>query len=192
MLIGIVPRRRPDRRERRRPIAKSRGRRKRFTPSARTRSATNGLVARSWPKVDIGPWPGTKAVSSPIGHSRWVIESSRCWWLPRGKSVRPIEPWNSTSPTSASFDSGWWKTTWPGVWPGQWRTSKVSSPTVDRVAVVQPAVGLERLAGDAVARAVLLEPGDPEAVVLVRALDRHAELLRRGSRPSRNGRCGRG
>ena len=31
-----------------------------------------------------------------------------------------------------------------------------------RVAVDQPAVGLERLAGDAVARAVLLEPGDPE------------------------------
>ena len=32
---------------------------------ASTRSATKGLVRRSWPKVLIGPWPGTKAVSSP-------------------------------------------------------------------------------------------------------------------------------
>ena len=45
----------------------------------RTLSATKGLVARSWPKVDIGPWPGTKRVSSPIGHRRWVIRSSSCW-----------------------------------------------------------------------------------------------------------------
>src|SRR5690348_4803634 len=32
-------------------------------------SLTKGFVRRSWPKVDIGPWPGTKAVSSPIGQS---------------------------------------------------------------------------------------------------------------------------
>ena len=48
-----------------------------------------------------------------------VIASIRSWWLPIGKSVRPIEPWNSTSPTIASREAGWWKTTWPGVWPGQ-------------------------------------------------------------------------
>ena len=27
-------------------------------------------------------------------------------------------PWNSTSPTIASFDGAWWKITCPGVWPG--------------------------------------------------------------------------
>ena len=41
---------------------------------ASTRSATNGLLRRSCPKVEIGPWPGTKTVSSPIGHSRVVID----------------------------------------------------------------------------------------------------------------------
>src|SRR5205085_11660728 len=98
--------------------------------AARAASLTKGLVARSWPKVDIGPWPGTKAVSSPIGHSRVVIDRISCCWSPRGKSQRPTEPWNSTSPTVANRDSGWWKTTWPGVWPGQWRTSRVSWPSV--------------------------------------------------------------
>src|SRR3546814_1741307 len=47
-----------------------------------------------------------------------------------------------------------------------------------RVAVVQPAVRLERLAAHPEACAVLAEPLDPEAVVLVRSLDRHAEFLR--------------
>ena len=37
-----------------------------------------------------------------------------------GKSVRPMEPWKSTSPTWANFVWGWKKMTWPGVWPGQW------------------------------------------------------------------------
>ena len=58
------------------------------------------------------------------------MDSISCWWLPIGKSQRPMEPLNRTSPTIASEDSGWWKTTCPGVWPGQWRTLKVSAPTV--------------------------------------------------------------
>ena len=45
-----------------------------------------------------------------------------------------------------------------------------------RVAIDQPAIGLERLAGDAVFGAVLGQPVDPEQIVLVRALDRHAQL----------------
>ena len=44
--------------------------------------------------------------------------------------IRPAIDPGTASPTIASFDSGWWKTTWPGVWPGQWRTLKVSLPTV--------------------------------------------------------------
>ena len=34
---------------------------------------TKGLLRRSWPKVLSGPWPGMNTVSSPIGHSRWVM-----------------------------------------------------------------------------------------------------------------------
>ena len=45
--------------------------------AASAASLTSGLVRRSWPKVDIGPWPGTKAVSSPSGQSRVVIASIR-------------------------------------------------------------------------------------------------------------------
>ena len=51
--------------------------------------------------------------------SRVRIERIRSAWLPRGKSVRPIEPANSTSPTIASLLAREKNTTWPGVWPGQ-------------------------------------------------------------------------
>ena len=50
-------------------------------------------------------------------HLPW-IEAISVSKSPRGKSVRPIDPWKSTSPTIATFDGAWWKTTWPGVWPG--------------------------------------------------------------------------
>src|SRR3546814_18175404 len=46
------------------------------------------------------------------------------------------------------------------------------------IAVDQPAVGLERFADHAETRAILRELLDPEPVVLVRPLDRHAEFLR--------------
>src|SRR5438309_5078407 len=59
--------------------------------AANVASPTKGLVARSWPKVDIGPWPGTKAVSSPIGHRRVVMDWISCCWSPWGKSQRPTE-----------------------------------------------------------------------------------------------------
>ena len=45
------------------------------SPGARSASArmaasdTNGLLRRSSPKVEIGPWPGTKVTSSPSGQS---------------------------------------------------------------------------------------------------------------------------
>ena len=45
--------------------------------SASTSSATNGLVRRSWPKVEICWWPGTKVTSSPSGQSLPVIEAIR-------------------------------------------------------------------------------------------------------------------
>ena len=90
--------------------------------------------------------------------------------------MRPIEPLNSTSPTSASFDSGVVEDDVARGVAGA--VADVEGQLADGrgVAVDQPAVGLERLADDAVARAILGEAVDPEAVVLVRALDRHAEL----------------
>src|SRR3546814_11837920 len=51
-----------------------------------------------------------------------------------------------------------------------------------RIAVVQPAVGFERLAAHPEAGTVLAQPLDPETVVLVRPLDRHAKLLREHAR----------
>ena len=47
-----------------------------------------------------------------------------------------------------------------------------------RVAVLEPAVGLEWLALDPPALSVVLEPRNPEAVGLVRAFDWDAEFLR--------------
>src|SRR5882757_5279809 len=47
----------------------------------------------------------------------------------------------------------------------------------DGVAIDQPAVGLERHTGDAVMAPVLVESRDPETVVLMRPLDRHAEFV---------------
>src|SRR5512139_392644 len=45
-----------------------------------------------------------------------------------------------------------------------------------RIAILKPAIGLERLAIDPVTLAVFLQPADPENIVLVRALDGHAQL----------------
>src|SRR5436190_22724597 len=45
------------------------------------------------------------------------------------------------------------------------------------VAVHQPAVRFERLSGNAVALAVVIQSSDPETIFLVRPLDRHSQLL---------------
>ena len=46
-----------------------------------------------------------------------------------------------------------------------------------RVAIGQPTIGFEHAAVDPEARAVIIQPADPEPVRLVRALDRQAQLL---------------
>ena len=47
-------------------------------PGARTdQSLRNGLVRRSAPMVEPGPWPQRKLTSSPSGSSFWVIERIR-------------------------------------------------------------------------------------------------------------------
>ena len=60
-----------------------------------------------------------------------------------------------------------------------WRAvPNVERQLADRrlVTIHQPPIGREGFAGDAVAPAVLFQPFDPEQIVLVRSLDRHAEL----------------
>ena len=116
-------------------------------------------------------------MSSPSGQSRLVIASIRSWWLPIGKSVRPIEPWNSTSPTIASLRRRMVEDDMAGRVAGAMIDVEGQLADRRRVAVDQPAVAFERLAGDPVGAAVILEPRDPEAVVLVRPLDLHAELV---------------
>src|SRR5258708_5100666 len=65
----------------------------------------NGLVSRSWPNVEPAPWPQIKLMSSPSGISFSVIDLIRVSWLPPGRSVRPTEPLNRTSPTWAKCNS---------------------------------------------------------------------------------------
>ena len=74
--------------------------------NARQPPRTKGLWRRSWPKLLSGPWPGMNTVSSPIGHSRSRMLEMSSAWLPPGKSVRPMLPANSTSPTKARAASG--------------------------------------------------------------------------------------
>src|SRR3954468_21260333 len=87
-----------------------------------------GLVIRSWPMLEPAPWPQMKPTSSPSGSSFSLIELISVAWLPPGRSVRPTEPLNKTSPTWAKRNSLLKNTTLPGEWPGQCRMSKVRSP----------------------------------------------------------------
>src|SRR6478736_2769140 len=45
------------------------------------------------------------------------------------------------------------------------------------IAILEPAVGLERVAFDAEIAAVVAESRDPESILLLRSFDRYAELL---------------
>ena len=73
--------------------------------------------------------------------------SISCSWLPWGKSVRPMLPANSTSPTNARSICGAWNTTWPGVWPGQWRTCSTSLPICTWSPSCSQRVGVKGSAG---------------------------------------------
>ncbi len=89
---GELPERRQGHR-RRAQVRLTRGaRRAGFAQRRSAASPTNGLLRRSSPNVEVGPWPGTNRTSSPSGHSCSVIERTSSSKSPRGKSVRPIEP----------------------------------------------------------------------------------------------------
>ncbi len=106
------------------------GRLKRFSPGPARHPRQRGCRAaprRSWTSARGRE---RTAHRRPAATAACVIERISVAWSPRGKSVRPIEPWNSTSPTRAMPTCALAKTTCPGVWPGQWRTSKLCLPTV--------------------------------------------------------------
>ena len=64
----------------------------------------------SSPSPGRGWWcpcgPGRTSVSSGQRSSSVAIESSSVWWSPLGRSVRPTEFWNSTSPEAMTPSSG--------------------------------------------------------------------------------------
>src|SRR3954451_2400398 len=80
-----------------------------------------GLVIRSWPMLEPAPWPQMKPTSSPSGSNFSVMDLISVAWLPPGKSVRPTEPLNRTSPPWAKRNSLLKNTTLPAEWPGQCR-----------------------------------------------------------------------
>src|SRR5690606_37220763 len=60
-----------------------------------------GFDTRSCPTVVAGPWPGYSTVSSGRLRTCSRIERMSSWKSPPGRSVRPMEPANTTSPTNA-------------------------------------------------------------------------------------------
>ena len=61
----------------------------------------NGFVRRSCPIVVSSPWPDQTTVSSGKRKRTSRIERSRVFRSPPGRSVRPIDPANSVSPTNS-------------------------------------------------------------------------------------------
>ena len=99
-------------------------------PPGRRRAAA-GPAGTGWSRArgrssSTAPCPGSTTVSSAIGRITDASEACICSQLPPGRSVRPIEPANSTSPDSSSGGvaspssscPGSRKTTEPAVWPG--------------------------------------------------------------------------
>ena len=83
------------------------------------------------------------------------------WWSEPGRSVRPTEPWKSTSPEKIAFSAGIEYVTWSGLWPG------VPITSISKPASVQLVAVLDRLLG----RVGLERPEAREAHVLVDVLE---------------------
>ena len=133
-------------------------------------------MRRSSPKVDIGPWPGTNC--DVVAERPQLLRDradQRVVGRRAGNRCGRSSPGTARRRRTRCRARALAKTTWPGVWPGQCSTSSAISPTVATSPSSEPAVGRERpRAGNAEARALPVEAVDPECVVAVRALDRHA------------------
>src|SRR6185436_214847 len=92
--------------------------------SASRSSARNGFRASSAPSVVDGPWPGCRAVSRGKRSASVPIDASSVGQSPPGRSVRPTEPANSTSPERSTPSTAYARC--PGELPGTATTSTCS------------------------------------------------------------------
>ena len=89
-------------------------------------------MARSRPIVVVPMWPGYTTVSSGSASTSAASVRISVAWSPPGRSVRPIEPSNSTSPEKTACSDGIEYVTWPGECPGVNSTS-ISIPASSSV-----------------------------------------------------------
>ena len=102
---------------------------------------------------------GDETVSSPIGHSRWLIDVEQILLVALGKSGAADRTLEEDVADDREFRFGMVEDDVAGGMAGA--VADIEGKFADRhlVAVDQPAVGLERLARNAVVAAVLLQPG---------------------------------
>ena len=149
-------------------------------PPASTASPTNGLLARSSPKVDIGPCPGTKRTSSPSGHSRSTIERMQR----RVVAAREVGAADRASEQHVADERDAARAALrehdvAGRVAGAVVHVERELADADRVALLEPAVRREGTrAGHPEHRRLARELLDPERVLALRSFDRHAGALR--------------
>jgi hypothetical protein len=85
-----------------------------------------------------------KATSSPSGQSRLRIEEISVSKSPLGKSVRPIDPWNSTSPDDRQTADSVEEDHMPRCVSGAMQDLHLDLAETHRVALFEPAVRRER------------------------------------------------
>ena len=195
----VTPRRRPDRRERVRPIAKSaRGASVRQVDPARLGACQHpvadervgrALVAEGRHRAVAGDEGGV------IAHRPQALRRSRrasAGGCRAGSRCARSTPGTARRRRSRASIADGGRRHGPGVWPGQWRTSKRQVADRHRVAIDQPAVGLERLA-ERRRSARRPRPASRSRSGRPRAGPRSGrQVPRRRSPPTRNGRYGRG
>ena len=133
----------------------------------------------SSPKRLPGPWPQMKPMSSPSGSSFSLIERISAAWSPPGRSVRPTEPRNSTSPTCAKLAAAVEVDDMARRMAGAMQHLERMLAERDGLAFAEEAVGraVAHRVGQPEALGLGLQIGQHRAVGLVRADDVDAERV---------------
>ena len=177
------------------PVETSDGMALRSRPPERLQLAGDERIVSSAPgrRLEPAPWPQMKPTSSPSGSSFSVIELISVAWLPPGRSVRPTEPLNKTSPTWAKRNSVAEEHDAARRMAGAMQDVEGEFADRDLLAFVEPAVGPEiahaghaepLAAGDDIVEQIFV--GD------MRTFDLDAPARRAVRRRRRHGRYGRG
>src|SRR4030095_13377967 len=173
----VNPRRRPDRRERRRPIAESGG----------DASAAGALDDASRDERIGRPLMAEGRHRPMTGHEMSVVAH---WPKALGDRIEPLlviaaREVRSSDRSLQQYVADDRELRFGMVEHDMARRvaramADVEGQVADRdsVAVDQIAVGLKWLAFYAVAMAVILQPGDPKQILLMRPFDRHSQFLR--------------